>query len=141
MAKGLRELLQFADNVQEALDEALAEHITVTQSKLSQASPIDSGRFASSWFVSVDGPELGTRPPNWAEPGAKREELSKYPKSSITYDGTWYISNNLPYGPRLADDPKWGYGGRRGSSDWYNIVTTQQPYDLEETFRKFLRRV
>ena len=140
MAKGLRDLIDFADNVQEALNEALAEHLNETQEKLSQASPLDTGRFASSWFVTKNRPSVAQRPENWAEPGAGREEIAKY-SGTVVYDGTWYISNNLPYGPRLADDPKWGYGGRRGASDWYNIVTTQQPYDLEETFRKYLRRV
>ena len=133
-------LSEFVPEVKEALDAALAEHLTKTQGKLAKANPKDTGRMASSWFISQNQPELGTRPENWAEPGAKRVEVSDYPANAIEFDGTWYISNNLPYAERVALDPKWAKGGAGGAA-WYRNIETQQAADFNKSATKFLRRI
>ncbi len=49
--------------VSKALDQALADHFVLTQSKqLAQAFPKDTGRIASSFYVWKDKPDLSTRP-------------------------------------------------------------------------------
>ena len=67
-------LKDWVPQVRKALDQAVTEHIVLTQSKLAQANPKDTGRMASSWFIGKDQPDLSTRPPDWSTP-AKR----KYP--------------------------------------------------------------
>ncbi len=131
---------KFVPEVKKALDKALAEHLTLTQGKLAKSNPVDSGRMASSWFISQNQPERGARPESWAEPGDKRVEVSEYPENAIEFDGTWYISNNLPYAWRVAYDEKWSKGGA-GSTAWYTNITTQQKADFNKSATKFLRQV
>ena len=133
-------LSEFVPEVKEALDKALAEHLTKTQGKLAKSNPKDSGRMASSWFISQNKPELGARPESWAESGAARVEVSEYPANAIEFDGTWYISNNLPYSERVALDPKWSKGGAGGTA-WYTSIVNQQEADFNKSATKFLRQV
>ena len=129
-------LSEFVPEVQEALDKALAEHLTKTQGKLAKSNPVDTGRMASSWFISQNQPELGSRPESW-EGGV---QIAEYPANAIEFDGTWYISNNLPYAERVALDPKWAKGGAGGSA-WYRNITGQQAADFNKSAAKFLRRI
>ena len=132
---------KYVPEIKKALDQALAEHLTETQGKLAKGNPKDTGRMASSWFVSQNAPEEGVRPKNWAQEGAKRVEVSEYPKNAIEFDGTWYISNNLPYAERVALDAKWAKGGSPGGAAWYRNIETQQAADFDRSALKFLRRI
>ncbi len=131
---------KFVPEVKEALDAALAEHLTLTQGKLAKSNPVDSGRMASSWFISQNQPEQGARPESWAEPGAARVEVDEYPSNAIEFDGTWFIANNLPYSERVALDPKWSKGGAGGTA-WYTNIVNQQSTDFNKSATKFLRRI
>ena len=131
-------LEDYVPEVKEALDKALAEHLTLTQGKLGKANPKDTGRMASSWFVSQNKPRTDTRPDDWAPKGAKRLELEEPQK--VEFDGSWYIVNNLPYAERLALDPKWAKGGKGGAA-WYRNIETQQAADFTKSAIKFLRRI
>ena len=133
-------LSEFVPEVKEALDKALAEHLTKTQGRLAKANPVDSGRMASSWFISQNQPEKGARPESWAEPGAARVEVSEYPENAIEFDGTWYISNNLPYAERVALDPQFAKGGAGGAA-WYRNIESQQSADFIKVTTKWLRRI
>ena len=48
--------------IDKALDEATAQFLTNTQSKLSAASPVDTGRLASSWNIGKGQPDLSAPP-------------------------------------------------------------------------------
>lgn len=133
-------LSKYVPEVKEALDKALAEHLTETQGRLAKAAPKDTGRFASSFFVSQNQPETGTRPENWAEPGAKKVEVSQYPANAIEFDGRWYIANNLAYAERVALDPTWAKGGA-GGANWYRAIEGSQAADFNGVATKYLRRV
>ena len=54
------DLANWSGKVSNALDQAIAEHIVLTQSKLAQANSKDIGRMASSWFVGKGQPDLLT---------------------------------------------------------------------------------
>ena len=60
--------------VGKALDRSLADHIVLTQGKLAQACPRDTGIMASSFYVGKDKPNLTVRPDDWPTP-AKRKYL------------------------------------------------------------------
>ena len=139
MAKGKKfrgpELVKEID---EALDKGLARFIINTQSKLSAASPVKTGRLASGWYVGKGAPDRST-PPERDAPG--QVVVTKYP-GKITMDSDWYISNNLPYAERSAFDP--GYIGRRGGSSpgqWFTKIQDNLPADAERAFNFFLRKV
>ena len=134
-----RKLGDFVPEVKKALDEGMQEHLEATQAALANANPIDTGRMASSWFINKSAPATGERPPDWAAPGAKKLVIEEY-TGLVEFDGTWYITNNLPYAVRVATDPEYAKGGP-GGVDWYTRIVNQQPADLVRRLRKHLARV
>lgn len=135
----MKKLGDFVPEVKKALDEGMQEHLEATQAQLATNNPIDTGRMASSWFINKNSPASGERPEGWAEPGTKRLEIKEY-TGLVEFDGTWYISNNLPYAERVALDPEYAKGAP-GGKDWYTRIENQQPYDLVRRLRKHLARV
>jgi hypothetical protein len=136
MAKKFRGA-EIVGEIDEALDKGLARFVIGTQSKLAAASPVDSGRLASSWYVGKGVPNRDERSKDWAEPGAKRVEIEK-PLMKITMDSDWWISNNLPYAERAAFDP---YNGRRGAGAWFTSIENRLAEDANRAFDYFLRKV
>ena len=132
---------EIVKQIDEALDKGLARFIVNTQSKLSAASPVATGRLASSWFVGKGVPNRDQRPEDWATEESPRIEVEK-PSQKITMDTDWYISNNLPYAERAAFDP--GYIGRRGGNapgQWFTRIEDNLGRDAEKAFDFFLRKV
>lgn len=137
-------------DIQHGLDKALAEHLVLTQGQLGKDNPKDTGRMSSSWFIGHNQPDRSVRPENWGTPakrdskgkilveGSKTYEQPEY-TGRITYDGTWYISNNLPYAERVCYDPKWAKGGA-GGVDWFTRIANQQVNKLNERIRKHVPR-
>ena len=136
MAKKFRGA-EIVREIDEALDKGLARFVIGTQSKLAAASPVDSGRLASSWYVGKGVPNRDERPKDWAEPGAERVKIEK-PSMKITMDSDWWISNNLPYAERAAFDP---YNGRRGAGAWFTSIENRLAQDAQKAFDYFLRKV
>ena len=146
----------FVKQVKKALDDGTAQLLTNTQSKLSASSPVDTGRLASSWMIGHNSPDTSVAPENIGKP-AEREvvdgksykvegtntadvSVKKY-SGQITFDGDWYVSNNLPYAKRAAYDP--GYTGRRGggAGDWYSQIVNQLPADAKRTFNRTFKKI
>ena len=75
-------LKDWVPQVRKALDQAVTDHIVLTQSKLAQANSKDTGRMASSWFIGKDKPDLTVRPENWSTP-AKRKYSAKVTEGEI----------------------------------------------------------
>ena len=120
--------------IDKALDEATAQFLTNTQSKLSAASPVDTGRLASSWNIGKGQPDLSAPP--------KREEKARpvikpYP-GEITYGGDWFLSSALPYTQRAAFDP---YNGRRGGGDWFTRIENGLSKDIDRIFQRALSQI
>lgn len=65
------------------------------------ASPRDTGRFQSNWAFSVGDPDDRTylRRTNYSN--NIRRQSNKVKSSKIETDSVLWVSNNLPYGPRL----------------------------------------
>jgi hypothetical protein len=120
--------------IDEALDKGLARFLISTQSKLSAASPVDTGRLASGWYVGKGVPDR-SEPPKREKPG--KPEITK-PSMKITMDSDWWISNNLPYAERAAFDP---YNGRRGGGAWFTSIENRLAKDAQTAFDYFLRKV
>ena len=134
MAKKKFRGAELVREIDEALDKGLARFLINTQSKLSAASPVRTGRLASSWYVGKGVPNRSVSPERkQPEP----VEVTK-PSMKITMDSDWWISNNLPYAERAAFDP---YNGRRGAGAWFTSIENRLTEDANRAFDYFLRKV
>ena len=86
MAKKFRGA-EIVREIDEALDKGLARFLISTQSKLSAASPVDTGRLASSWFVGKGVPDrsVADEMPEGSTPVVTK------PTFKITMDSDHYI--------------------------------------------------
>lgn len=145
MAKKFRGA-EIVREIDEALDKGLARFLINTQSKLIAASPVDSGRLASSWFIGQGVPNRDKAPvrKGSGENGAWQSGIDtpvftrEKPSMKITMDSDWWISNNLPYAERAAFDP---YNGRRGAGAWFTSIENRLTEDANRAFDYFLRKV
>ena len=120
--------------IDEALDRAQAQFLLNTRSKLSAASPVLTGRLASSWNIGRNQPDLSAPPVREAKGPIKLKPFS----GQITYGGNWFISSNLPYTQRAAYDP---YNGRRGGGDWFTRIENNLIKDADRIFQRELSKV
>ena len=130
----------FFNAIEEAVDTAFSEFVQSTQGLLTSRAPVDTGRLASSFFISKAQPSDQVAPTPWADKGAKKVVRPEY-TGRITYDGTWFITNNVPYGPYVAFDPVYGKGGRAFGPDWYTATVNQNPARFQALLRKELRKI
>ena len=128
------ELTKIVKGIDEALDRATAQFLTNTRSKLSAASPVLTGRLASSWNIGRGAPDLSVPPERKAEGPITLKPFS----GVITYGGNWFISSNLPYTFRAAFDP---YNGRRGGGDWFTRIENNLSRDAERIFTRELSKI
>lgn len=117
-----------------ALDRATAQFLTNTQSKLSAASPVLTGRLASSWNIGRNTPDLSAPPERDALGPIKIKPFG----GRITYGGQWFISSNLPYSQRAAYDP---YNGRRGGGDWFTRIENRLASDWNTIATRELKKI
>ena len=129
---------KFIDDVDKAVDKGLARFLIKTQGKLSKGAPVDSGRLASSFFISANTPS--TEVPSEKEKGAAEVSITP-PTQKITMKNDWWISSNLPYSERVAFDPKYAKGGRTGGAAWYTRIANGLSQDAEKAFSFFLNKI
>ena len=128
---------ELVKEIDDALDKGLARFVILTQSKLSAATPVDTGRMASSWFVGKGSPNRSTAPERTG-PGSVKVTR---PDFEITMKSNYWISNSLPYAYRVAFDPVYAKGGRRGGADWFTRIENNLAKDAERAFDFFLKKV
>ena len=131
--KGTKALME----IRTALDKGLGRFLGKTQGKLNKDAPVDTGRFASSWFIGHNVPDRRVAPER--KKGQTLVSITKF-NDKITIDGTWYISNNLPYAERVCLNPKWAKNGAGGSA-WFTTIANNLGKDAEKSFDFFLRKV
>ena len=120
--------------IDEALDRAMTQFLFNTRSKLSAASPVLTGRLASSWNIGRNQPDLSAPPVREAKGPIQLKPFGE----PITYGGNWFISSNLPYTQRAAFDP---YNGRRGGGDWFTRIENNLAKDAERIFTRELAKI
>lgn len=128
-----KDLGDIGPEMQKALDTALARTLALQQGALAKANPKDTGRMASSWFISHNQPSDEVRPDGWAESEAQRVEIEEYPQNEIAFGGTWYISNNVPYAiyTALNYEPK----APKAQKDWYTSIQNQSNNVFNKQYR------
>ena len=94
-------LSQIGSYSQEKYEKLLRATVLETDSRLKQASPVDTGRFRMSWAISEQGtPGYDAGP----DPGS----TTITPPRRLDYQveragGVYHIHNNLPYAEPLAN--------------------------------------
>lgn len=112
---------EIVPEIKEALDKALARTLGLQQGALGEANPKDTGRMSSSWFIGQNQAPTDVRPENWGKPGEQRQETPEF-TGKITFDGDWYISNNVPYAIYTALQYK---PSVKAQKDWYTSIANQ----------------
>ena len=124
---------QVDDWIMEKANRAFSRHLQNDQGRLATANPKDTGRMAASWRIAQNSPDTSTEPEDYSGDGEPRPY-----NGQIEMDGTWHLSNNVPYAHRVAKDPKWAKGGAGGAA-WYDSITNASRGRLEEELRKEFR--
>lgn len=116
MARGKIKISQIGDYIEDRLNTLLRVTVLETDTRLKQASPVDTGRFRASWQVGENAaPGKGASPGNYSR---------QYPIQRMGYNqeriGNIYsVHNNLPYAEPLAGGPgfppSWQAAGITGS--------------------------
>ena len=114
--------------IQEALDTALAGTLTLQQGALSKANPKDTSRMAASWHIGHNTPDLSVAPENPSSPEPKAYS------GKITFEGDWYISNNLPYSEIIALD--YSAAVMKAQKDWFTAIANQTGNVFTKQFKK-----
>jgi hypothetical protein len=130
----------FFKALDKAVDEGFSDFVQETQGLLTSRAPIDTGRLASSFYITKSQPSNEVRPADWAPPGAKKQSKPEY-EGKIKADGTWYITNNVPYADRVAYDPVYGKNGRGFGAAWYTATVNQNSKRLEDAMTRSLRKL
>ena len=89
---------RLAAYLEQAANATLAESIITTQARLgsSAISPVDSGRFRSSWFASEGMPSGETASEGTDSPNTDAQSLK------VDYRRKYYLTNSLPYSQSLC---------------------------------------
>lgn len=111
MARTIR-IDQIGDYAQERYEKLLRAAVLVTDSRLKQASPVDTGRFRASWQVGENaagtydaGPQQSPSNPNrdkTTAPSSPTFPLRKMNYQQERVGNVYSVHNNLPYAERLA---------------------------------------
>ena len=112
---------------------AFSRHIQQDQGRLAKANPKDTGRMAASWRIAQNSPDTSTESEDYSGDGTPQRYSGQ-----IEMDGTWHVSNNVPYAQRVALDPKWAKGGAGGAA-WFTSISNASRGRLEEELRKEFR--
>lgn len=101
MARTIR-IDQIGDYAQERYEKLLRAAVLVTDSRLKQASPVDTGRFRASWQVGENA-----APGGQVDPGiyGSTPPLSRIGYQQERVGNVYSVHNNLPYAERLAAVP------------------------------------
>jgi hypothetical protein len=94
-------LSQIGNFSQEKYEQLLRVTVLETDSRLKQASPVDTGRFRMSWAISEQGTPGYDAGPNPGIAGITPPRRLDYQMERA--GGVYHIHNNLPYAEPLAN--------------------------------------
>jgi hypothetical protein len=101
MARTIR-LDQIGRYVEGRMDQLLRVAVLETDSRLKQASPVDTGRFRASWQVGENSALGGVKPPgDYGSGGIPPIERIGYSQEKV--GNVYSVHNNLPYAEPLAN--------------------------------------
>jgi hypothetical protein len=123
-----KDLERFQDKVEHVTVNVYRSSVFDLFSAVVMSTPVDKGTLRGSWFVSI-GPGLftGFKGARIADAGGSATVGKiRYKVGKLEADNTVYLTNNLPYGPRIEFD---GHSGkapegmvRINAARWEDIV-------------------
>jgi hypothetical protein len=122
------QLWEITPAIEKALDTALAGTLNLQQGKLAKANPKDTGRMAASWTVGHNTPDRSVKPEGQQSP------IPTPYSGKITFDGTWYISNNVPYAEYIAFN--YSPAAPKAQKDWFTSIANQTGVVFTRQFNK-----
>ena len=117
-----------APEIQKALDKALAGTLNLQQGNLAKANPKDTSRMAASWTVGKGQADRSVKPE-----GNQSPTPTPY-AGKITFEGDWYISNNVPYASYIALN--YSPAAPKAQKDWYTSIANQTGTVFSKQFDK-----
>ena len=127
-------------HLKRAMDTLQTEVISTTQAKLGSAavSPVDTGRFRSSWFASEGTASSAVAP----EGTDKANEDAKGLR--IDSSKTYHLTNNLPYAVPIALGenlpPSWGGKARAKSRGWFTLFRDETIPEIQQTAARAVKQ-
>lgn len=101
MARTIR-VADIGDYASQQMEKLLRVAVLETDSRLKQASPVDTGRFRASWQVGENSAGGGEKPEgNYS--GIPAIDRIGYQQEKL--GNVYSVHNNLPYAERLAANP------------------------------------
>lgn len=83
---------------------------------------------AASWTVGQNTPDRSVKPEGQQSP------IPTPYNGRITFDGTWYISNNVPYAQFIALN--YPPSATKAQKDWYTSIANQTGNVFTKQFNK-----
>jgi hypothetical protein len=112
MARSIR-VGDIGSYVEGRMEQLLRVAVLETDSRLKQASPVDSGRFKVSWQVGENSATGGVKPPGeYSTAGIPPIERIGYGQERI--GNIYSVHNNLPYAEPLANGSSTQTAGATG---------------------------
>jgi len=99
MARTIR-VADIGDYASQQMEKLLRVAVLETDSRLKQASPVDTGRFRVSWQVGENAAPGGEKPPG-TYTGTPQIERIGYQQEKL--GNVYSVHNNLPYAESLAN--------------------------------------
>jgi hypothetical protein len=107
------EITQIGEYAKGNVEQLLRSTVLMTDQKLKDGSPVDTGRFHASWDVGENMHEAGFRPPgNYAKPAINRVNYETEKVGNV-----YSIHSNLPYSERLANG--WS---QKAPAGWVQVI-------------------
>ena len=83
---------------------------------------------AASWTVGHNTPDRSVKPEGQQSP------IPTPYSGKITFDGTWYISNNVPYAEYIAYN--YSPAAPKAQKDWFTSIANQTGTVFTRQFNK-----
>lgn len=116
-------------HLKKAQDALAAEVLITSQARLGSTavSPVDTGRFRSSWFAAEGSPSRDVAPEGANSPNTDAASLK------VDSNKDYHLTNNLPYAQRLCLE---NYAVSK-PADWFtSFVSTTTPKIAAEAARQ-----
>lgn len=110
----------FKRQTQSVVGKVVRRAAFVAMNHLVQGSPVDTGRFQSSWFVGIGEPNRSVAVERTSSGKASEESLARLSAltpATVTGRERVIISNNLPYAESLANG-----SSTQAPSGWIDAV-------------------
>ena len=133
-----RDAAALEKHLKKALDRLQTEVLVTTQAKLgsSEVSPVDTGRFRSSWFASEGASTGAVAPEGTDSPNEDAKGLR------VDSSKTYVLSNSLPYAQAIAVEGKTNQEANAKSkpANWFHNFESVSIPKIQEAAARLVKK-